>query len=87
MTTKLLTPMPLSPLTETVGVTAVGAIEITVANINAFPTPATGEEGSALLCAVEGFQSDDPADYETITYAGKSSSKLTGVVRGGVNIS
>lgn len=84
METKLITPMPLSPETTTVGVTAVGATEITVADISAFPDPVDGEEGSALLCAVEGFRSDDPADYETIVYTGRDvgNSKLIGVSRG-----
>ncbi len=84
METKLITPMPLSPETTTVGVTAVGATEITVADISAFPDPVDGEEGSALLCAVERFMSDDPADYEAIIYTGRNTGtkKLTGVTRG-----
>lgn len=79
--TKLLTPMAFSPHTTTVGTLTIGANEIQVTNIAAFPTPAEGEEGSALLCTDE-FRSTNPADYEGITYTGINGNKLTGVVRG-----
>lgn len=81
--TKLLTPMPLSPLTKTSDAITTSSTEITVDNIDAFPDPASGEDGSALLCAVDEFYSNDPAGFETITYIGRNTStnKLTGVTR------
>lgn len=80
---ELLTPMPLSPFTKTVGVVAIDANEIAVENIDAFPIPEDGEVGSALLCSVVDFASNNPSDFETVTYTGRDlvDSKLTGVER------
>ena len=79
--TKLITPMPLSPHAKTVGVTAIDADEIVVDNIDYFATPADGEEGYALLCAVRDFKSNNPADYQGVTYTGRdvANNKITGV--------
>jgi len=81
MENKLLTPMPLSPFTKTVGATGVSATQITVEDITAFPVPNAGEEGVAILCAVKEFYSNDPSDFETVTYTGITGSTLTGVTR------
>lgn len=81
MENKLLTPMPLSPFTKTVGATGVSATQITVEDIAAFPVPNVGEEGVAILCAIKDFYSNNPNDFETITYTGITGSTLTGVTR------
>ena len=81
--TELISTMPYSPATITDGVTLIDADEIVVVTIEAFPTPASGELGAAVLCTDPNFASADPADYETVTYTGRDvgASKLTGVVR------
>ena len=53
-----------------------------VVNINAFPDVAAGEYGYITFLYDQRASSEDPADYETATYTGKSGSTLTGLTRG-----
>ena len=81
--TELLNSIAYSPISKTSGVTLIDAVEVTVLDIAKFPDVLTGEVGVAVLCEDERFHSDNPADYETVTYTGKDTvnSKLTGVTR------
>jgi hypothetical protein len=80
--TNLLVSKPLSPITTTVGVTAIDADEIEVTNIDDFVDPGTGEDGVATLSSDPVMQNPF-ADYEIVTYTGRDTlnNKLTGVTR------
>ena len=89
MSDELLTSKPYSPVAATDGTTAVDADEIFIdpsvgEGIGSFPVPESGELGVAVLSKDDRFESDDPGDYETVTYSGADTdnNKLTGVVRG-----
>ncbi len=79
----LLSSKPYSPATVTEGTTADTANEIVVDDLDVFPDATSDAPGVAVLSADAKFASDDPDDYETVTYTGKDSgdSKLTGVTR------
>jgi hypothetical protein len=75
--------IPYSPKTATVGVLAIDADVIEVDNIDAFPDASVENPGEATLCTTPYFNSDDPADYETILYTERDTvtSELKGVIR------
>jgi len=77
-----------SPKTKTSGVTAVGANTIVIDDtvnegIESFPVASVQAPGAAVLCVSENFDSEDPADYETITYTERDvgTNELRGVTR------
>ena len=77
-----------SPKTKTSGVTAVGASIIVIDDtvnegIESFPEASIDAPGVAVLCTSEYFNSEDPADYETITYTERDvgTNELRGVTR------
>lgn len=77
-----------SPKTQTSGVTAIDADVIVINDtvnegIESFPPASSDAPGEAVLCTIEGFASEDPADYETIRYTERdvASKELRGVTR------
>jgi len=70
-----------SPKTQTVGITAIDAVVCEVVNIDAFPDVGAGEYGYITFLPDKFGLSEDPTDYETATYTGKSGSELTGLTR------
>ena len=79
----LLKTKPYSPISETDGTTGENADEFKVKNIDYFPEPDADMPGIAVLSTDDSYQSEDPADYETVVYTGRNTtdSKLTGVTR------
>ena len=77
-----------SPKTKTGAVTLVGDLIITIDNtveqgIASFPDASAENPASVTLCVNEAFDSEDPADYETIEYTEKDvvNNQLKGITR------
>ena len=77
-----------SPKTKTGAVTLVGDLIITIDNtveqgIASFPDASVENPSSVTLCVSEAFDSEDPADYETIEYTEKDTvnNQLKGITR------
>ena len=78
-----------SPKTQTSGATLIGATTIVIDNtvnegIESFPVASVEAPGVAVLCTNEHFNSEDPSDYETVTYTERDvpTNELRGVTRG-----
>lgn len=84
--TDLLNSIPYSPIATTSGTTLIDADEIVISDyeLDYFPDVGENEIGVAVLSTDSKFQSEDPDDYETITYTDKDiyDNKLIGVTRG-----
>ena len=70
-----------SPKTQVTNTINSTATEVEVDNIGSFPDVAAGEYGYITFLYDERGSSENPADYETATYTGKSGSTLTGLTR------
>lgn len=73
---------PVTTITSSLSGSAPYETEVTVSNPEAFPSPGSGEVAFATLCADQRFASNDPTDYEVISFTGKNGNDLTGVARG-----
>ena len=71
-----------SPKTQVTSTITNIATEVEVDNIGSFPDVAAGEYGYITFLYDERGSSENPADYETATYTGKSGNELTGLNRG-----
>ncbi len=71
-----------SPKTQVTNTIAAGAVAVEVDNIGSFPNVAAGQYGYITFLYDERGSSENPADYETATYTGKSGNELTGLTRG-----
>jgi len=77
-----------SPKTQTDGITAIAADVIVIDDtvnegISSFPVASVAAPGVAVLSVNENFNSEDPADYETVTYTERNDAnkELRGVTR------